>query len=251
MNKSSEYFKTAITIVFCISTCFSNPSLSVISKINQNIEYRVQIGDSQTYIFTKVYSYFSIPPYEFQMIGVREEGGFVVITIREGTTLTYTITSIPRSGLILGTRTYNGNITLQEESFIPFIRKTVTNRSYLVEYCNYYGNNSSEFIISGNLITQEILFVNQSLQTNQGIINVNTTLVDIWNWKTGWQVYQLIKQYNSTTTFYEEERELLDQNSSNENNNSNLIFGSILFLTLMIVLIITAIYQKKKKSIFH
>ncbi|MFX0181819.1 MAG: hypothetical protein ACFE95_01955 [Candidatus Hodarchaeota archaeon] len=206
--------------VFLLPICFSQ------AIFTQDLGYNVKVGDSQTYIYKKVYDILSDNPYQFRRVETNQDGYLVIIIIQEGTLVTYTITTIPHPGMILFSRTYNRTITLQEElAFRYVLRDTINNKSYWEEF---YREDDSTYISGDLVVLEEATY--------------NSTLTYKWNWKTGWLAYYYFKSYNENNTIYEEEIDLVTDSS---NFGQNIFFGIFMLVVIVIIIITIRLLQKR------
>ncbi len=213
----------------------------VSAVINQNFEWKVEIGDSQTYTYKIFYDIREPSLEEYQISGIAVNGQIVSVIVREGTKITYTISSIPITGSLRCEMTYNSNVTLIEE-FIPaiIVMKTTENKSYWEE--QIYGNDS--IFLQRNLVIQET--INQGLYYDDGGQIFPYTLISTfkWNWETGWLTYFYIRAFFMNETYIEEEFEA-STDPSNPLFQPNVIFGITFLCILFAALAVEIKFQNK------
>ncbi len=232
--KSSSILAFIFTIL-----CFFHVTVTI-----QSPEWFVDIGDSQTYIFTKVFDSRLDNP---NHIKIREysDNGQIEIILKAGTILRYTISIVsPFSETIIGYRTYNNNVSLIEESISGIVRRTINNKSYWEEY---YEDDPIVRIEGYHIFFEENNFVARE----ESVLTYFLTEKVIWDFRTGWLVFSSIKAYYMGETYYEVVYKLLERDPQDLifNLPLNTVFGSITFIGLAIALFGTRIRQQKHKSI--
>lgn len=237
------------TIIINTILLFSIPIEGVITrKVNQEPEWYVEVGESRTYIFTKVFSLSESNPNKIVDLVANDRQELITIVLEEGTTVTYTVTEIPKIGIVMGKRTINNSIVLKEEIITYIVRRTVPDKAYWEEY---YKNETSIHLIGdiiietktqidNDLIVQESRYQIAGYQIGvQGLINV-TELVK-WEWMTGWQTHFHSRFYNETSVFRENEYELIREKPFDQ--KTNMIFGLSLLLVIIGTLVGIKIYK--------
>lgn len=202
--------------------------------VTNSLEWKVNIGDSNTYIYKDFYDITQTNPFQFSVSGIID-GEFVSVTVKKGTKLTYTITSKPTTGPLIGKITFNSKITFKERPISDIIlRKTVDNKSYLE---NYYNNGS--FSIQGELLIQTARTFDIYYEGSQAFPYELTTIYK-WDWKTGWLIFYHIRSNSySNETYYEEIFEVVTgKKSANGHLQSNVIFGTA-FLGIIAIILLT------------
>jgi hypothetical protein len=224
-------------ILACIFTilCISRLTLTI-----QAPEWIVDIGDSQTYVFTKVFDSRLTNPNHINIMGYSNDGQ-IEITLRAGTIVSYTISIVsPFSETVIGYRTYNNNVSLIEETISRIVRRTVNNRSY---WEDYYEEDPLVHIQGNHIIREYKHYVARE----ESFLTYFLTEKSIWDFTTGWLVFSSLKADYMGETYYEVVYELLEiaLQDSIFNLPLNTIFGSIMFLGLVTVLFGTRLYQQK------
>ena len=212
--------------------------------LTNNPEWKVNIGDSNTYIYEDFYDITKTNPFQFSVSGIID-GEFVSVTVKKGTKLTYTITSKTTNGPIIGKITFNSNITFEERPISDTIlRKTVNNKSYLG---NYYKNDKS-FSIQGDLLIQTTRTFDIYYEGGQAFPYELTSIFK-WDWKTGWLTFYHIRSNSySNELYYEEKFEVVTgEKSTNGQLQSNVIFGTA-FLSIIAIILVTETKIIKKDN---
>lgn len=203
-------------------------------------EWAINIGDSQTFVFTKVFDSRLANPNRINITGYSSDGQ-IIITLRPGTIVSYTISALsPFSETVIGYRTYNNNVSLIDENFSGIVRKTVSNRSY---WEDYYDDDPLVRIQGNNVIREEKNYVSRE----ESFLTYFLTEKTVWDFRTGWLVFASLKAYYMGETYYEVVYELLEKEYQDYMFSLplNTFFGAIMFLGLGILLIGTRILQKK------
>jgi hypothetical protein len=185
-------------------------------------EWIVDIGDSQTYVFTKVFDSRLTNPNHINIMGYSNDGQ-IEITLRAGTIVSYTI-----------------YVSLIEETISRIVRRTVNNRSY---WEDYYEEDPLVHIQGNHIIREYKHYVARE----ESFLTYFLTEKSIWDFTTGWLVFSSLKADYMGETYYEVVYELLEiaLQDSIFNLPLNTIFGSIMFLGLVTVLFGTRLYQQK------
>ncbi len=199
---------------FCL-LLFLSFNLSVAQNDSDIFEWKVNIGDSQTFRYSKYYDYEDFDgngDYYSNTVPLYDVNGYRFnVTKQVGSTITIKIIGF-ESHLALLNVTYNNELTVQQKtiecdtgnfhmSWAPVL-KTTTNRTYWEESAG-----SIEDSFGGNNWT-----INTLLEGNIVIYSMNTTFEETGiayelksksYWKTGWAFYFYEKESNSTFTFSE------------------------------------------------
>jgi hypothetical protein len=124
--------------------------------MHQEIDWTVNEGDSQTYIYNKYFSIYRANPYQANVTIQTEKGEFTNIIYKEGITITFDIEKVTEYE-IRGKKTYNGNITSNShtlaygfESWV--IRKSINNASY---WFNLYKEREHYSVVNNLIIYQK------------------------------------------------------------------------------------------------
>lgn len=225
----------SLSAFLCLALLLLNPFLRVNVVIGANYGWKVQVGDSELYIYTKVYDYFSETHHrivEFVYNGTTpRRDRDVPIVIWKGSTFNVTITSLGAFNESYCQVTYNRNITCMNKLLIDFVWPTIDNRSYWERECE---NNENEKL-SGDLISFE------SQSTND---NYDSDILK-WNWKTGWITYCSSRRFNQSTILYELEYKLKNYKTKEPFLQSNIILGTLILLVITTTLFLTTKYHKK------
>ena len=205
-----------------------NPSFGVLVQSDHELEYTVGIGDYQTYIYTKFYDSRLIDPYREQNQVNYSNGSFANYTIENGTKIRITITNITGNDFILGNRTIDDRVTVEEDWIDLFVRPMTNNQSSLAE--SFSESDSFEF--RNNLIFEEVTespFISESI-----LYNLNRTRTSIWE-RTGWINSFSIHVYDASTVYYE--MEVIKQSPQIEHSKSNETIGIVMlgFILLMLL----------------
>lgn len=168
----------------------------------------------------------------------------VTIVIKPGTTITYTVTKID-SGGPKGCKRYNNTVTLAEESFLGFFRKTTLNSSYWEKYCQFDGSCHRE----EDIIVQEQSGLVNFMEGKKVQATYNYSSIYKWDWTTGWPVYSYSKTFNESMVEYEHEWVMLSKTTtttilssisssitSSSSRSSGLTFWIVISLSLLFVL---------------
>ncbi|MFX0181869.1 MAG: hypothetical protein ACFE95_02205 [Candidatus Hodarchaeota archaeon] len=193
------------------------------SNTSQKTTWHVEVDDSATYLYTKVFYYYSENHEHYYKRLTAEDGQSVTLSITKGLLMTYTILNVINSEVKVKI-TFNENITLKEASYYGYgfpIRKTIINKNY---WENWYKNWKS-IEVSDDLIIREY---------RENDVFRNIYRVEIWNWKTGWSIYSYSKIWNDTIIFFEEELKLI---SSPKVLTKNMIFGGIILSGILSILL--------------
>lgn len=203
-----------------------------------NLEWKVEIGDSQTYIYYIYYDIREAIPNQYRVSGTDVNGHSILVFVGKDTELRYTITSKAVTGSLQAEITINSIVTLIEEP-IPalIIIKTIDDKSY-------WENNES-FSIQGNLLVQETISQDIYFDGSQAFPYTRISTFK-WNWNTGWLTYFYNRAYFENETYYEEEfeAESVEESTSNLQFQPNVIFG----FTFLCIIFAILLAEKKSKS---
>ena len=196
--------------------------------MSQEMDWTVQEGDSQTYIYKKNFSIYRENPYQTNVIIQTEKGSYSTIIYKEGITIAYEI-EIVTEYEIRGKKTFNGNITSNSHTLAYgfgdwVIRKSVNSESY---WFNLYSD-KDHYSVVDNLIIYEYTISSDYL---------NYEVTEEWNWKSGWLNYYHEKQWNETGTLFEFEFSVLS-NQVVSYSSVNVFFGSTLLILILGALLI-------------
>lgn len=204
------------------------------------LEWKVNIGDSQTYIYDIYYDMREATPNQYRVSGTDVNGHSISVFVGKDSKLRYTITSKPVTGSLQAEITINSIVTLIEES-VPaiIVIKTIDDKSH-------WDNNFS-FSIQGNLLVQETISQNIYFDESQAFLYDLISILK-WNWKTGWLTYFYSRAYFENETYYEEKFEA--ESTSNLQFQPNVIFGvTFLFIILTIFLAEKKIQKRLMKKL--
>lgn len=226
-------------ILGCIITIlFSSNSAYAVGAL----EWHVDVGDSNAFIYTEVYDSRSIYPDQI-VLSEYSLNGQIDIIVTKGTLVSYTITQLmPFSETIYGTRKVNNNISIREEPILGIARKTVNNRTYWEDFST---DDPIYSLYQDSLIKTEEQFVSLAVET----VPYFQKEITIWDLRTGWMISSSMKAYNAGTTYYEVNLELLDRDISNNifSLPNNTIIGSLFFFGIIGILLITRSNHKKHR----
>ncbi len=224
---------------------------SVTSRQLQQEEWCVEIGDSRSFIVTKLYDILLPDPHKLVTLEGNEDHEFIYITTEVNTKISYTITEITESNIVIGKKTINDTITLKEEPISGIIRKTIQNKTY---WESIYENESTSEMV-GDLeisfhttVTSKVIRRNASYQFISPVYSLTEIIyvTDIvhWEWMTGWVSYRYYRTKNETNTLYE--YEMMNPNYSSDDIPWNMIYGGFILLGIT-GLIIFVNYQRRKR----
>ncbi|GAG56397.1 unnamed protein product [marine sediment metagenome] len=220
-----------------IITIFSSNSTYAVGAL----EWHVEVGDSNTFIYTEVYDSRSI--YQDQIVlSEYSLNGQIEIFVTKGTLVSYTITQLmPFSETIYGTRTVNNNISIREEPIIGIVRKTMNNRTYW----EGFSIDDPIYSLYQDSLIKTVRFVSLAGEA----VPYFQKEITIWDLRTGWMISSSVKVYNADVTYYEVNLELLDREISNKifNLPNNAIIGLVLFFGIIGILLITRFNHKKHR----
>ncbi len=226
-------------ILVCIITIlFSSNSTYAVGAL----EWHVEVGDSNTFIYTEVYDSRSMYPDQI-VLSEYSLNGQIDIIVTEGTLVSYTITQLlPFSETIYGTRKVNNNISIREEPILGIVRKTVNNRTYWESFST---DDPIYSLYQDSLIKTEERFVTLEVET----VPYFQKEITIWDLRTGWMISSSVKAYNAGITYYEVNLELLDRDINNKifNLPNNTIIGSLFFFGIIGILLLTRFNHKKHR----
>ncbi|UCG03067.1 MAG: hypothetical protein JSW11_03575 [Candidatus Heimdallarchaeota archaeon] len=214
-----------IIIFFVFSSSFSSILASGGRNVTQELEWHVKVGDTKTYIITKLRK--NGNPHEY-IDEVDTPQGIVNITMKKGTTIKLDILKL-NLGAHLNC-TYNDNITADGDDFSYYVRKTTENKSYWEEKVGEDEDVS---------FTDNLMVVKRKEPVNETVFRL---FISKWNFMTGWMESESFKKANSTYVFAEWEVDSL-------NTDLDQIIFVDLPLSLSVLLIILIIYRKRKKKV--
>jgi len=177
-----------ISIVFFSITFQVNQTYSFFTLLNDQLEYKVNTGDSRTYEYIKFFDNRLDTPYQAQINVIDINGISQVFTIKDGSRFEITVTSVTNNE-ISGTRTID-EVTYEEEMIASFIRPMTNNMSLLAE--SFIG--STSFEVQGDQVIEQL---NESSFYSEGVYyDLNRARTSIWE-KSGWLNYQSIRVYDT------------------------------------------------------
>lgn len=204
--------------------------------LDDPLEYKVNIGDSKTYKYSKFYDSRLTDPFKDQRSVINGYGRFQNYTIENGTNFKITVTDVTEN-YISGTRTINEKVTIEEDWIDLFIRPMTNNMSLLAKSFS----ESDNFKLQDNQIIEQVI---ESSFNSEGIFyDLNRSRTSIWE-KTGWLSYLLIRVYDAENVYYE--MEVVKQSSQVEILKSNVVTGIIVLSFILIILLYLHFISKRK-----
>jgi hypothetical protein len=199
-----------------------NQTHTILLPLDDPLEYKVSIGDSQIYEYIEFYDS-RLRDSSKELIHARDVyGEFRNFTVEKGVQFKITITGVG-DDYVSGTRTTN-NVTIEEYGLNLFVRPMMDNLSLLTEY----------FVGNASLRVQSDFLIERLIETpfySQGIFyNLTRSRTSIWE-KSGWVNYLLIRVYDTENLYYELEVE--KQIFQNESNN----FTGYFILSFILILL--------------
>ena len=211
----------------------------------QEREWKVKVGDSQTYSIKKCFDDSDLDgdgdKNNLKLNITDEDGNIVGVTLKKGFALEAEIIALESeiSNQTITKLTYNGEIAekVSNNSFFfnatPFVIKTVDNKSYWEDQAKTY-----DISVEGDLI----------VKTEEDTLFGSTIEMRFkWNWKTGWLTYWSFKIYNEEEIGFELELSTgiyIDTTTTPPKITSG---WNVLFLLLGFSIIIP-LRQRKKKT---
>jgi hypothetical protein len=193
MNRKTHF----VSILFLLLCIISSSNTAALAQ--QELEWKVKVGDSMTYEFTKVYQNPDEDedgdPNTRKIIFPDEDGNTREVFLKKGTILEIEIIKLNDGATIKNT--FNGEITSEESTDNTMVMKTVDNKTYWEEYAKTKSVGDTEGSVDGNLLVLETEYENYDTSTTEMIFKVD--------WKTGWFTYRYQKHYNETDTIFEME----------------------------------------------
>jgi hypothetical protein len=213
-----------LSLIFVLSL----PTIDMRGNMNQEIDWMVKEGDSQTFVYKKYFSIYRDNPYQANVIIQTDKGNYSTIEYKAGITIAYEIEIVTEYEL-RGKKTFNGNITSSSHTIAYgsedwVIRKSINNASY---WFNLY-NEKDHYSVVDNLIIYDYTISSDYL---------NYEVTEEWNWKSGWLNYYHEKQWNKTGTLFEFEFSVLS-NQVVSYSSVNIFFGSTLLILILGALLI-------------
>ncbi|MHA2052367.1 MAG: hypothetical protein ACW99F_02105 [Candidatus Hodarchaeales archaeon] len=214
----------------------------------QELEWFVEVGDSRTFTVIKLFNLGSNDTNRLFSLEGTENNEFIWIITEVGTKITYTITKITESGIVMGQRTIDNSIRLKEEPFNNYliIRKTIQNQTY---WESVYENRRTTELINGRLaiiethVTSKMISREANYFVNYTFSVFNVTEKIQWEWMSGWILYRYLKFTNDSNLFYEYEL-VFDSNDYNS-GSPNIEISIAIFSIVIIALVIIQIYKRK------
>ncbi len=238
MSKSFLYILSLFFIIF-----FSNSVSSAIT--NTELTWQIEIGDSQTFIYRKIYNLDNSDPLVIQRDEIDQNGEQTRITVKTGTSIRLNISSIDTDS-VYATFTYNNTFTTSKIIIggsslntrkimgTSFLQQAHDNKSYWLEIASLDEN----LHLQGNLLVREehTIFLDDQ---------VNITKISKRDWTTGWLVYLYYCRNNASMLIREEEFVL----TPNETwLPQNAVFGTSILIFLTSVIIIRYVFSRKKQK---
>ncbi|MFX0209161.1 MAG: hypothetical protein ACFFDT_24470 [Candidatus Hodarchaeota archaeon] len=210
-----------------------NHTHTILIPLDDPLEYKVNIGDSQTYEYIEFYDSRLYDPNKDLRYARDIYGKFRNFTIEKGVQFKITITGVGDE-YISGTRTTN-NVTIEEYGLDYFIRPMMDNLSLLAE----------SFIGDASLRVQSDSLIERWVETSfysQGIFyNLSRSRTSNWE-KSGWVSYLLIRVYDTENLYYE-----LEVEKQISHNDSNLLSGYFILSFILILLGYLQFVSKRNK----
>ena len=217
-----NYSKKRIVAYFLFAIFLSCAAHSISASdaqyVTQELEWRVEVGDTKTYIVTKLNK--DGTPYKY-LEEVDTLQGPVNITMKEGTTITLEILELNRGAHL--NCIYNDDLIADGNDFCYYVRKTTTNKTYWAEQLDE-GYDEVSF-------TEELIIVKREEVVNN---SVNRLYVSKLNFMTGWLESEAVKVANSTHTFTEWELAAANMDLAHDTSFSFPIWFSALVLPILI-----------------
>ena len=204
-----------VIIFICLSIILS-PSF-VLSSSNSldtsNVEWKVAVGDSITYTYTKFFDRFDTDrngdPFSRLLTIVNTDSEVVNITVKRGLKIKAMIHNLPESGedsqLVDIQLSFNG-ITTEVNQYVSFlvgviVRETIDNESYwkALEVHQSEVGTSYNFTISEYVEGNEFIREYHSIYSWGGVELTKSKV----NWKTGWSTHSYMILANKTHTLSE------------------------------------------------
>ncbi len=223
-NRTNErIFAIIISLVFSSYLILSIPT-SEAQNVTQELERYVKVGDTKTYMITKLSK--NENPYEY-IEEVDTPQGTVNVTMKKGTTIKLEILELNHGALLKSI--YNDNITADGDDFSYYVRKTLTNKSYWEEFVGEDEDVS---------FTDNLMVVKSEDPVNESVYRL---FVGKWNFMTGWMESEAHKEANSTQVFAEWELAAL-------NTDLDQITCFNFPISLSFLLITLIIYRKRRNK---
>lgn len=179
----------AVNIIFLITLLFLSVFVSN-ATTNEELVWKVSVGDSKTYTWTTIYDSTNNNTdelvYGCEQIGCQLPGN---LSIKEKDTFEVSLTGL--SSTVSKTITYTDNFT---SNWFPgiitygdFVRKTTTNKTYWKEYAKYskvdHVDQFASITLDGNIVTENWKF---GLTLISSEIFIEDYIIK-FDWKTGWR----------------------------------------------------------------
>lgn len=232
-----------LLLIFAISMLLLSPSSGNIS--NEELEWKVSVGDSKTYTWTKIYIE-NDSSHQLNYSG-QYKGEEFNFTVTQGEKFEVLITELGEYHA-KESFTYNSDLTIgyfpSITYFSFFIRKSTENISYWEEYAQNLSEDTKDHyfnvVINGNIITE-------TLRSGIDWIGKNIVFEDTikFNCKSGWRTECTRKAYERTDTTTWKIDHLREEISFSSSANSIPI--TIDFYLLMGLIMCTVYYRKKRK----
>ena len=193
--------------------------------ITQELEWRVHVGDTKTYIVTKLNK--DEIPYEY-LEEVDTPQGPANVTMKKGTTITLEILELNHGARL--NCIYNDDLIADGDDFSYYVGKTTANKSYWEEQFDE-GYDEVSF-------TEESIIVKREEVVNESVYSL---YVSELNFMTGWLESEAVKVANSTYTFIEWELAALNTDLAQVTSFSvSVWFSAVVFAVI--------IHKKRRKK---